>query len=533
MSKVKAFLPDIPKPKTGINYDKESLAASTLTSEQAQTLVKIALKKVGRKNVSIIEFSPNLGTVTWAFLQDDRVDAVYSVSADEKVNNFYKTNLSIWGLEEVVQLVTQPKDLDIKNLRNNSIVILKLDKGNLVTLPVFLRTWHYAPLIVLRGDVNTVLPEAPFLIEKTQIKGSEEVDFFLTYYNKEEEKWKEDIKQFLREFLPKFIENKPFPIDRYLSEEYMHIWESCWTHDSFDPSFNYEELELLGDRSLELNLTKYFMYFRFKHLNKHEITSLKSRYVDKNFLKSLSPKYGFTKFVRAEVGLNQHVREDIFESFLGALELVSDTILFGLSAINSFNFVSFVYNDVDIDLTATRGKKTMIVPQLFEQLGFTKKAGLALIETSEPTENDFVKFTISVTDQARKAIKGYGINLPIVLGAYTAPVQKEARDKAYEEAGTVLENIGFSKEWTQKIKRVKDLNQPGVVEYLPAAKAKLKKQGYIDLYFQSSRTATEKNKTTSTLIGLASDGTEVTLSNGHGIDSLSAQIDAIKNYVKG
>ena len=166
----------------------------------------------------------------------------------------------------------------------------------------------------------------------------------------------------------------------YLTDETMMTWMKAFTHETKDYNFNYEELEIMGDRVLELTFVDYLMQ-RNPNIKKNGISALKDRYMSKPFQRTLSRQLGFGDWIRVrDMRVNIHIFEDVFESFFGALFVVSNNIsnsTFGY--LNCYNMLLIIFNDVDINFNLVYGRGITQIKEMFEGLGW----GQAIVQTND------------------------------------------------------------------------------------------------------------------------------------------------------
>src|SRR5688572_25565738 len=62
----------------------------------------------------------------------------------------------------------------------------------------------------------------------------------------------------------------PNPQD-YVNDDKMLIWNEAFTHETFDPTFNYENKEYIGDRNVKVIFPIYLLN-RYPNLTRKEIT---------------------------------------------------------------------------------------------------------------------------------------------------------------------------------------------------------------------------------------------------------------------
>lgn len=109
---------------------------------------------------------------------------------------------------------------------------------------------------------------------------------------------------------------------------------AAFTHNSVDAHTNYEWLEILGDATVNKAITFYITH-RFPFLCTPEgvkvIARLKINLVSGKQLAAMTDRLGLSDFIRVAVPMHdgqvQSLREDVFEAFIGALEVSIDSLV--------------------------------------------------------------------------------------------------------------------------------------------------------------------------------------------------------------
>ena len=118
--------------------------------------------------------------------------------------------------------------------------------------------------------------------------------------------------------------------ENYITSASMSIFVRAFTASSFDPNYNYEALEQKGDVTVNKSVVDY-CYKKLNLINEGGkavkiVSKLKSKYASRQGESELAEALGFWKFVNASVEdkrtNKKKLLEDIFESFVGALEYV-------------------------------------------------------------------------------------------------------------------------------------------------------------------------------------------------------------------
>nr|CAC19124.1 CIV iridoviral protein homologue [Diadromus pulchellus ascovirus 4a] len=139
------------------------------------------------------------------------------------------------------------------------------------------------------------------------------------------------------------------------------IFAAAFTTADYDPKFNYEFFEQLGDLTINKFIVSY-MSRRFPQLRNRNgvnvLATLRISYGSKNVLSGLSSKYGLDKLVRMtrEESLDKtksrlSVFEDVFEALFGAIEFVFDRDNFpGMGYVFCYRILTAMFDDLDVKI---------------------------------------------------------------------------------------------------------------------------------------------------------------------------------------
>ena len=111
----------------------------------------------------------------------------------------------------------------------------------------------------------------------------------------------------------------------------IELFETAFTHSSFNADartkhHDYERLEFLGDSVIGLVVTE-IAYKNRPEFSQGPLTKLKSALVSTHSLADHAREFGFPEYIRVgnsfsnDVSKSDHLLEDIFEAFIGALYL--------------------------------------------------------------------------------------------------------------------------------------------------------------------------------------------------------------------
>jgi dsRNA-specific ribonuclease len=250
--------------------------------------------------------------------------------------------------------------------------------------------------------------------------------------------WLHALQSFLNGLLQPII---PTNEDRFrlLDESGMAIWAKAFTHETYSPTDNYEELEFLGDALLETVFSKYLMK-RFPHLHKKEYTELKVAYMSKMRQAEMSRQMGLGTYVRV-AGLDRaslNIDADAFESFFGALDTISDMVKPGWGYINCYNAILHLYNNVSISEDLGEGSTKTQVIQMFVR--FELPAPVESSYDGKPGVNVNISLTPAFVQMLRS--NGYEVTSPL-FATSKAPKETDARTSAAKQAVDTLEILGL------------------------------------------------------------------------------------------
>lgn len=298
-------------------------------------------------------------------------------------------------------------------------------------------------------------------------------------------------------FLSKFISDKNVVLS-LLGPTVFPTWIRAFTHQTVDPIDNYESIELLGDRVLEMVFTRY-MLLRFPTMTPGMLTPLKSYYMSKKKQGEFAKKIGFDKFARIQsTESNIHIDEDLFESFFGALFDISDSIVgLGSGYLHSMALIQWIFDPIEIDLGSLFTKnKTIIRQNYFEPLGWGD-----IKEEYIKLEDGRFSLDLSMTRNGTNYLKVRGIQLPQILGHATG-TKDLATDVAYQKVFNLFNSKGMTIEWATQEKEQRDFNNPALADVVGPAEQKMRRDGYDRLKFSAPRTTSTVAGTVLQLIGV-------------------------------
>lgn len=212
---------------------------------------------------------------------------------------------------------------------------------------------------------------------------------------------------------------------------------------------NYEYFEQLGDLSINKFIVTY-MSNRFPQLRSSigvsVLANLRILYASKDILSKLSEKYGFDKYImctqeeRLDKLKFRDILEDVFESFIGAIEYSIDKeYFFGLGYISIFKLLEGIFDEIDIKIDY---KSLVDAKTRLNELRDEYKINLKYVE-SKKAENGM--FLVNLYND---------INL---IGTGTSNIKKNAQIEAARQGlEWIKENLNIEKETPLRFRIMSD-----------------------------------------------------------------------------
>lgn len=326
--------------------------------------------------------------------------------------------------------------------------------------------------------------------------------------------WLQGLQSFLDKLLEPIIKN-PADRNRYLDPMAMTIWAQAFTHETVSPSYNYEDLEFQGDAMLKAVFPKYLRR-KLPHLHKGEYTELNVAYMSKIMQAQLSRRLGLGNYIRV-TGIDRailNLETDVFESFFGALDEISDRIIFGLGFANCYKMIDYIFKDIVIDESKGRGSAKTQVIQIFVRFDLPKPDAIA-----DDSDKHAIRFSVILKQEHLEFLRSYTVNIEDpVIGYAVAPTKKEAEFEAYTRAFETLAEYGITTEWAEEAKQIRDFSDLSVASYVPAASERLKKEGFQTMYFFIPRKTVTPKGAVVQLVGTRPDGRHEVLSYTYATD---------------
>ena len=307
----------------------------------------------------------------------------------------------------------------------------------------------------------------------------------------EKEQWRTNLWNYLPQLLNSFLQNTEI-INKLLDSEYSQIWNDSFTDKTYDYLNNYETYEILGDTVLETTFTTYLMdrikpLIRSGAITEEGISNLKMFYMSKTNQSKFSKQLGLINYVHIDPNIkkNMHLAEDLLESFTGALMIVGNNVKIGLGYILCYNFIVYLFNNIQIDMKYIYGPPKTQIQQMFKGLGWGE-APVANHLYNKNNDREEITLTLSLTDSAKRYLKELNISIPNTFGVGRGGTEKEAEINAYSNGFDTITKYGLTHEWVINQKFIREFNvnnTPEYSKYLENLYSKMNEFKYIAVNF--------------------------------------------------
>ena len=165
-------------------------------------------------------------------------------------------------------------------------------------------------------------------------------------------KWCQEFYNYLHSLLKIILpENRLKLLPYILNKETMKIWLRAFTHFTQlpDNSENYEALESIGDTVLKTAFKVYF-FKRYPYADADRLNNVDQETQSDEEQSKISDKLGFINWLKLDKVLmdNSKIKEDLQESFAGALELIlSQRGCYGVAVDIFVNMFSLIYDSYE------------------------------------------------------------------------------------------------------------------------------------------------------------------------------------------
>lgn len=256
----------------------------------------------------------------------------------------------------------------------------------------------------------------------------------------------------LKEFIKQILFNKgevknPETLEKVTSGACMKLYEKAFVHPEVDQNENYEDLEMLGDTTVNKAIVWSF-YERFPELKTPMgfkiLARMKITYISKETFQFIGEKkLGFEPYLKVprsmmEEGQRFKAFTDVFEAFIAATEMIFDAnFKIGVGYAVAYNIVKNVFSDLKVSLRYEDLYDSITqLKELVEFKEFKNVLGPVRYDYIRPQrEGELFTANVSIT---RGALSG-------VIGVGTGKSQGAAQRRAAAEALKTLAKNGFKR----------------------------------------------------------------------------------------
>lgn len=354
--------------------------------------------------------------------------------------------------------------------------------------------------------------------------------------------WVADFQEFIYQILMIITDGKEKICKMLIEEDAMKIWVVAFTQKTIDvnPENNYDSYESIGDVLLGAS----FKILALQRLGKKDgsasvLNDLKSAYMAKEFQADISQLLHFPEWVRiseeGKINKSIHIKEDLFESFAGALYYVAEEIKPGLGFLLVRQFLDTIFENIELKKKFQTVADKSAVLQRFEKIGSVQSV---MEETIGKGTIQILLLNDMVLEKSRRFFPELQSRVLAVEKSDSLELTS-TRNRAWAKAKKYIESIGMTEEECERIKQ--EGSKEKLMEANPTlynlVRNKLQRQGYSNFEFDLPQNLANQYSRTAILIGVREEmkngkKTEVreNLTTGSGKTDTEAKLDAMENY---
>lgn len=180
--------------------------------------------------------------------------------------------------------------------------------------------------------------------------------------------WNLYFTNYIKNIVSNFVEDPSL----FVNDQALQIWAHAFTHKSYDMERNYEKLEFFGDASSK-DLFNNYMKKKYPQFNEQEYTEYSNQYLSKNFQSVFADDLKLVSWLiyNPVLQINEKIKTDVFESFIGALRDIGDNIEDGFGLFCCMNFFTILGNSLDFPENMKYGIPLTQVVQINKRYGFS------------------------------------------------------------------------------------------------------------------------------------------------------------------
>lgn len=334
-------------------------------------------------------------------------------------------------------------------------------------------------------------------------------------------------------------------LTKFVDRDNMLIWAKAFTHESFDKKFNNEDLEFQGDVMLQSVFPKFLM-LKFPQFHKKQYTFFNTHYMSGAEHYIYSKILGFDKnYIRMakDLSYNRAANADVFEAFVGALDVVAEKVQPGSGYTRCANFIFWLFKDFKFNMDVANGNPVMQMQQMFSRFKNTDVV---------PNYYGDIKIDVNQTYDQNGELKGYigtitldptqiqllqklGVKLTqTAFRGKESSTEKFAKRNAYQAMYEYFQSGGINSEWITKARRWVTFSAPELQPFVAAANNRAEAAGYKYIDFDKPAKTSNSKSANIILYGVDKDDDENTLGTVVSSDDtrsyMSAKIALLQSY---
>lgn len=484
----------------GQNYE-ENILPFCLTNTQNKEIAEMIVEMIPFERYNFIYYKPILGNLIMNLFDQLQIGSGYA--AENEYIDYLQENVKAYKLNNKV--IIEEKIREVPKSVYGGVAILQLDtKVNLDNPETFTVNGillddlldELVPIVslivlILPKDIEVeidgmVFPKfstpvnVGFLVSQEGVKRGEETGLKRFRIDKDtEDIWYQGLTDHIKSILKKL---KVKDVDRMFEPQYTEIWKKTFTHQTFDKVNNYESIEFVGDSVLK-SCFSVFLFERVPNLDPNILTMMQQNFTSKHYQHKLADDLDIPKFLRIKKKLEDKQREDLLESFTGAILLVSKQVL-GLGKAYEIihRLLELLYEKIEkINFAEVSKSELKLSSMQIKQILEAIKS--KYYEKTSNTSSG-VQTIITISDQTVDYLRKRGKNIGRVIGTGFAPGQnKDLSSKlAYDDALSTLTKQGITEKWAQEEKERMSKIDPLVADLEEKINIKRKLQKYTHIY---------------------------------------------------
>lgn len=520
-------------PQLNVNYTLPALQIAAMRKEA--DVISSQITSLFEQPFTIGVLPGGLGDLVFSLAESPLVAKIFIIEPDAALQQLLNNNLRGYHLTHKAQITSDFQDeaitiLLIDTIKDPTITVANLLNEQHLTYAIRVTANYQAPdnpnydytFLGTDNPATQLLLCSPLASEE-EILPQPEVD----------QVWLDDLLVWLDTLLAKIIPSQEERLP-YFAEQHLSYWVDAFTDESIDPNYNYEVLEMLGDRFMKASFADYLIQ-RIPKITERELTELQNHYLKTIPQSKLARDLGFAPHIRVVGDVKVKALENVLEAFFGALFRVSEDVGGGLGYYNVFSMIVALYQDEPFE-TKKEEVKAGIEKTVFEQTIIAKlhfKREIDLIFNYYNDDRIF-HFTITLSRRAREYFEGQGIILPNIIGDGVGTSKTAAEYDAYTKALALFRQKGVTPEWVEAQREILVFTKPRFQPYLATARARLQREGFIQMTFSSPSSTANANSCVVQLIGHRKNGTRQILATVEScVKKTDAEVEVLRLYAEG